>query len=325
MILLAYRKELYELAKQTIDGRRLAAENEAEIRTTIVSAKIPEIALLQSKMKQSAYGVLKVIGMGADAAAYIENLRQENLSAQERIKSLLAENGFEEKFLEPDYTCKNCNDTGFVDGRLCSCHIELLKKYAAEQICRNSNLKLASFDEFSLDYYKDSADNYAIMNRNFEFCKGYAENFDLDSYSLMLTGSTGLGKTHLSLAIAKTVLEKGYNVVYGTAQKLFTAIEREHFGRADEPDGTTEDMLTECDLLILDDLGAEFSTSFTVAAVNNILNSRILDNKPTIVSTNLSLAELQKRYTERLASRIIGEYQILSFVGKDIRQQKNGI
>lgn len=325
MILLAYRKELYELAKQTIDGRRLAAENEAEIRTTIVSAKIPEIALLQSKMKQSAYGVLKVIGMGADAAAYIENLRQENLSAQERIKSLLTENGFEEKFLEPDYTCKNCNDTGFVDGRLCSCHIELLKKYAAEQICRNSNLKLASFDEFSLDYYKDSADNYAIMNRNFEFCKGYAENFDLDSYSLMLTGSTGLGKTHLSLAIAKTVLEKGYNVVYGTAQKLFTAIEREHFGRADEPDGTTEDMLTECDLLILDDLGAEFSTSFTVAAVNNILNSRILDNKPTIVSTNLSLAELQKRYTERLASRIIGEYQILSFVGKDIRQQKNGI
>ncbi len=321
---MAYAKELYERAKQTIDSRRNSAENDAQIRSAAVAKKIPEIAMLQEQMRQSAYGVLKVIGMGDDAAAYIDKLRDENLFAQERIKQLLVENGLDEDFLKPSYTCKVCNDSGFYDGRLCSCHIELLKKYAAESLCKNSSLKLSSFEEFSLDYYKDTQEMYNIMSRNFEFCKIYAENFDLKSYSLMFTGATGLGKTHLSLAIAKTVIEKGYNVVYGTAQKLFSNIEREHFGRASEPDGTTEEMLTDCDLLILDDLGAEFSTSFTVAAVNNILNSRLLDSKPTIISTNLNLNELQNKYTERIASRIIGEYQILSFVGRDIRQQKNG-
>ena len=146
----------------------------------------------------------------------------------------------------------------------------MLKKYAAEQICKNSNLKLASFDEFCLDYYKDSADNYAIMNRNFEFCKGYAENFDLDSYSLMLTGSTGLGKTHLSLAIAKTVLEKGYNVVYGSVINFLNKLEREKFGRGDGEN--TEQAVLDCDLLIIDDLGTELTNSFTNSELFNILN-----------------------------------------------------
>lgn len=322
---MAYSKELYERAKQALDERRNAAENDARLRSEIIATRIPEIALLQEQMRQSAYGVLKVIGMGADAAAYIDKLRDENLHAQERIKQLLTENGLEEDYMKPSFSCKKCNDTGFYEGKLCDCHLELLKKFAAENICRNSSLKLATFDEFNLDYYKDTQEMYDIMNRNFEFCKIYAENFGLDSYSLMFTGATGLGKTHLSLSIAKTVLEKGYNVVYGTAQKLLSNIEREHFGRSQEFDGTTEDMLTDCDLLILDDLGAEFSTSFTVAAVNNILNSRLLDSKPTIISTNLTLNELQNKYTERITSRIIGEYQILSFVGRDIRQQKNGM
>ncbi len=320
---MAYRQELYEKAKQEIDARRNKAEMTAEVQTMLAIKAVPEIAELQDKMRQSACGVLKVIGMGADAEKYIENLRNENLSAQARIKELLVENGFTQDFLEPVYFCKKCNDTGFCEGKLCKCHLELLNKLAAEELCKNSSLKLSDFDEFSLDYYKESQTNYDIMRRNFEFCKSYAENFDLKSYSLLFTGATGLGKTHLSLAIANIAISKGFNVVYGTAQKLLASIEREHFGRAKEPDGTTEEMLEECDLLIIDDLGAEFTTSFSVSAFNNILNSRLLDSKPTIISTNLTLDEIQHKYTERAASRIIGEYMILSFVGKDIRQQKN--
>lgn len=322
---MAYRQELYEKAKQEIDARRNKAESTAEIQTVLAVQAVPEIAELQDRMRKSACGVLKVIGMGDDAVKYIENLKNENLSAQARIKELLVENGFSEDYLEPDYFCKKCNDTGFCDGRLCKCHLDLLNKLAAEELCRNSSLKLSSFDEFSLEYYKDSQEIYDVMKRNFQFCKSYAENFDLRSYSLMFTGATGLGKTHLSLAIAKTAIAKGFNVVYGTAQRLFSSIEREHFGRSDDPDGTTEDMLIDCDLLIIDDLGAEFTTSFSVATLNNIVNSRLLDSKPTIVSTNLSLAEIQNKYTERAASRIIGEYMILSFFGRDIRQQKNEV
>lgn len=322
---MAYSEELYERAKEKIDERRNRAEAEAEMRSAMAIKKIPEIAELQNKMRQSAYGVLKVIGMGADAAAYIDNLREENLSAQTRIKSLLTENGLSEDYLEPAYKCRLCNDSGFRDGGLCRCHLELLKQLASQQLCKSSSLKLVSFDDFSLDYYNDSRENRDLMSRNFEFCKVYAETFDLNSFSVMMTGATGLGKTHLSLSIAKEVLEKGYNVVYGSAQKLFTNIEREHFGRSKEPDGTTEAMLTDCDLLILDDVGAEFTTSFTVAAFNNIVSSRILDSKPTIISTNLNLKELQNRYTERITSRIIGEYKILTFSGRDVRQQKLGM
>ena len=118
---MAYAKELYERAKQTIDSRRNSAENDAQIRSAVVAKKIPEIAMLQEQMRQSAYGVLKVIGMGDDATAYIEKLRDENLFAQERIKQLLVENGLEEDFLKPSYTCKVCNDSGFYDGRLFNC------------------------------------------------------------------------------------------------------------------------------------------------------------------------------------------------------------
>lgn len=320
---MAYRQELYETAKQMMDARRSRAENEAEMRKLLAIGKIPEIAELQDKMRQSALGVIKVIGMGDAATAYIENLRNENLAAQARIKELLAENGLGEDYLEPAYSCSKCNDTGFSDGRLCECHIALLNKLAAEELCKNSSLRLCSFDEFSLDFYRADIESYEIMKTNLEFCKSYAENFDLNSYSLLFTGATGLGKTHLSLAIAQSAINKGYNVVYGTAQKLFSSIEREHFGRSKDPDGTTEDMLADCDLLILDDLGAEFTTSFSVAAFNNILNSRLLDSKPTIISTNLTLNEIQNKYTERAASRIIGEYAILHFLGRDVRQQKN--
>ena len=320
---MAYRQELYEKAKQIIDARRNAAENNAEVQKMLVIKKIPEIGELLEKMRISALGVINVIGMGNAAAEYIEKLKTENLAAQARIRELLVANGLGEDCLEPVYECKKCNDSGFFEGKLCECHLALLNKLAADELCKNSSLRLCSFEEFSLDYYKDDAENYAIMKTNFEFCKSYAENFALNSYSLIFTGATGLGKTHLSLAIAQAAINKGYSVVYGTAQKFFTNIEREHFGRSKDPDGTTEDMLADCDLLILDDLGAEFTTSFSVAAFNNILNTRLLDSKPTIISTNLSLSEIQNKYTERAASRIIGEYTILNFVGRDVRQQKS--
>lgn len=143
----------------------------------------------------------------------------------------------------------------------------------------------------------------------------------MESPNLLMQGGTGLGKTHLSLAIAHEAIEKGYGVIYGSAQNMVTNLEKERFQKDNEQQDTNQLML-QCDLLIIDDLGTEFSTSFVTAAIYNIVNTRLMTHKPTIISTNLSMKELEERYTERFASRILGSYIPLFFRGKDIRQQK---
>ena len=134
-----------------------------------------------------------------------------------------------------------------------------------------------------------------------------------------MSGATGLGKTFLSLSIASAVIEKGYGVIYSSAQNLLNTLEKEKFSNSD---ANTLNAIFDCDLLIIDDLGTEFSTSFTVSTIYNIINTRINMCKPVIISTNLSLSELQEMYSERIVSRFIGEYTILKFAGNDIRQIK---
>lgn len=322
---MAYSEKIYRVAADKLAERKLAAENAAARKHDIIASEFPKILELEGKMRQSAYGVIKVIGMGQKTAEYIEKLKNENLQAQAEIKEILISAGYSENEFDPVYTCKKCSDTGFYNGKLCDCHIELLKNLSYEQLCKDSPLKISTFDDFDLTYYKSDAEIYNLMARNFDFCKNYAKNFNcVTSNSMLMYGETGLGKTHLSLAIAGEVLKKGFGVVYGSAQNLFSAIEKEHFGRSDNPDGTTEKMLLECDLLILDDLGAEFTTNFTTATLNNIITTRLLSSKPTIISTNLDIDELYDMYSRRITSRIIGEFSILTFAGTDIRQQKSG-
>ncbi|MBP5459595.1 MAG: ATP-binding protein, partial [Clostridia bacterium] len=165
-------------------------------------------------------------------------------------------------------------------------------------------------------------DVYNRMAQIYSYCEAYAEDFSLSSPSLILYGNTGLGKTHLSLAIAGKAIEKGFNVVYGSAHNLLSEIEKEHFGRL-KTDDSPEDNVLNADLLILDDLGAEFGTSFTVSMVYNIINTRLLKGLPTIISTNLWYDEISDKYGNRVYSRIIGNYTPLEFAGRDVRQLKN--
>lgn len=326
---MAYTKEMFENVRLEIENRRMASEDEAQQRRQKFERIEPEYASLKNTMISTVQEAVKAINMTPEKAAlFIETQKERNLSAQRRIKELLEKNGLPADWLEVHYRCQKCSDTGFCGNKLCSCFTDLLKKKAFEEASKKSPLKFCRFEDFRLDYYPTAHNSeYGCSSRErmeniLAFCRGYADDFDTSSQSILMIGETGLGKTHLSLSIAGVVIERGYNVVYNSAQNIFTELNREHFGRSDSA-FSYEAMLLDCDLLVMDDLGAEFSTQFTNAALYNIINTRMNYSLPTVISTNLTLKELEEKYTRRISSRIIGEYAVLDFFGKDIRQLKN--
>lgn len=324
---MSYSKATLAKAAQIIDSRRNKAQRIQMARHIAVTDKIPVISKYEAQLSETGLSVVKAIGMGSDAKEYIEQLSQLNLSVQNKIRSILKEAGLPEDYLEVPYTCKKCADTGYVGGYICECRKELLKELAKKELASVSTSDRCRFDNFSLEYYPQPIDSTLGVSPNkrmseiLEYCKCYAEDFDTESESLYMHGATGLGKTHLSLSIANVVAENGYRVIYDSAQNLLSSLEKEKFSYSGSNEREKE--ILDCDLLIIDDLGSEFSTQFTVAALYNIINTRINRSKPVIISTNLSESELEAKYTQRITSRIIGNYVSLLFLGKDIRQIKN--
>lgn len=323
---MSYGKDTLLKATQIIEGRRSKAQRIQLAHHMEVTDKIPEISRYEAKLAETGLAVVKAFGMGKDAQDYIRQLSEMNEALQKVIRSTLVENGYPENYLDTPYTCKKCEDTGFVGGYACECRIQILKDIAKDSLASVSPSANCTFSNFNLDFYPLPADNTTgvsprkRMSEIFEYCKCYAEDFGTDSESLYLHGATGLGKTHLSLAIANTVAENGFRVIYDSAQNILSSLEREKFSHNNS--GEREKEILDCDLLIIDDLGSEFSTQFTVAAVYNIINTRLNRSKPVIISTNLTKNELEAKYTQRVTSRIIGGYTSLLFLGKDIRQIK---
>lgn len=300
---------------------RLLASREAEIE-----GKFPEIAMINKKLGATVAQIVALIGERPDNfEARMNEIQQNNLFLQEQLKSELSKKGYPEDYLSPVYSCKICKDTGIDGDRRCACFMERVKRAAAEELNRSSPMKLCSFSDFKLEYYDDSTVTILgctareAMSENFSVCRRYAENFHLPCDSILMHGKTGLGKTHLSLSIASEVLSKGYSVIYGSAPDLFRKIEKEHFG---QEEGDTIGALQSAELLILDDLGAEFESRFYVSVFYNILNNRMNAARPIIVSTNLELPELQARYGDRITSRLM-TMENLIFVGSDVRVRKN--
>ena len=322
---MSYKRSVYIKAKEILSQRKATAEREADIRHSAAVALCPEIAQIEREMASHGADVVKAVGMGANLDEYIKNLATANLQAQARRKELLKSAGFPEDYLEVKYTCEICKDTGYNNEFYCQCYRKLIRDVARDELGANSPLKRCTFASFRLDRYPDVIDSVIGINQrehmknNLQYCKDYAEHFTPNSNGLFMYGKTGLGKTHLSLAIANEVLNKGYDVYYGSIQSIMDKLEGEHFGRLPREDSIKEDILT-CDLLIIDDLGTEFSTQFTNAELYNIINSRMLSSLPTIISTNLEMEQVAEKYSQRVASRIMGSCDSMYFCGKDIRQ-----
>lgn len=330
---MAYSKEIYEKALTEIKKRRADAEKAAEKRSEELYEKCPDLKYIDGKLASTGSVLVKAFGASPEESAKIlKKLRKDNAELNKEKRAILSAMGLPEDYLQIHYTCKKCEDTGFFEERdekkgvshgtkLCSCHIELLKKLASEEMSMQTPLELSSFDDFDLSFYKNDKETLEQMKYIFETCVSYSRNFDLESPSLLFYGRTGLGKTHLSLSIANEIIQKGFNVIYGSVNNFFAKIEYEKFSKGN--DTYTLDLLCDADLLILDDLGMEFATTFTNSVLYTVINTRICKNLPTVISTNLSPDELSGKYHESIVSRIVGTFETLEFLGKDVRQIGN--
>lgn len=330
---MGYSKDVYDEAFAELGMRRNNSEHKNAVIREEFFKKYPRaLEIEQSLARTSVMAARTVFSEKSDLRTMLTRLKEQNLKLQEELRELLAKNRYPADYLDVHYYCPKCKDTGYIDGRMCSCLKSLFREKAYEKLNNSSPLSLSDFKSFSLEYYSKAPDEtkkvspYSRMEKILNFCKNYAMNFSKDSESLLFQGGPGLGKTHLSLAIARAVIAKGCGVIYVSAPDVLSTLEKERFGgyssnRSDE----TEKLLKDCDLLILDDLGTEFTTQFTSATIYNIVNTRMMTKKPTIISTNLSLSQLQKIYSMRMVSRIIGGMKRLEFIGGDIRQKKYNI
>ena len=312
------KQQAYANALQTVrDKRHRALEQADALRHRLLNTSSSFHAIEQELIHlshQKMQAKIRNDGTFAD-------LQNQYTATQLKREVILTELGYTSKSLSPAFACGICADTGLGENGYCDCVKTLAHQAMLKDLCENIPTDSYRFDTFSLDYYTNPTEKEQMKN-NFERCKRYAENFSKQSESMYLLGNTGLGKTHLTFSIAKEVVGKGYSVLYSSAPNMITMLEKEHFGHLDYD---VSDYYLNCDLLIIDDLGTEFISTVTQAALYNVIDHRCLMKLPTIINSNLTPVELEQRYGKRLLSRIIGCYATLSFVGKDIRIQKRMI
>ena len=294
--------------------RRQAALLEEERRKREIRERLPDAAALMDRISGIGHEIACVVS-GMDAERLTQTISGIQAD-QKALRELLTAAGYPADYLDTPYTCKLCGDTGYIQGRKCQCFRELSARYAAREAA--STLPAASFGEFSLQYYPEG-EIRRRMSSVLKACRNYAAHFSSRSPSLLFMGETGLGKTHLSLAIGEAVSAAGKSVRYQSAPELFRHIQREYYGKG-EPDTVGQALSAE--LLIIDDLGAEMENQLNVSALYNLVNSRLNAGLPVIISTNLSPKELERRYTNRIASRLLTMYKCVRFSGRDIRQVK---
>jgi DNA replication protein DnaC len=261
----------------------------------------------------------------ANKEAELKELREtiENLRAQKY--EMLVERGYAPDYLNLHYRCPKCQDTGYIGPKKCTCYKNKLIKVYYENSHLEDILRANNFKYFSLDVYSDKKTDKKFSSReNMEIIldmvlNEYIPNFQNTNDNLLFYGSPGTGKTFLTYCIAKELLDSGFLVIYRTSDELVRNLREIKF----ENNQQLEDLLINCDLLIIDDLGAEQITDFTRTELFNLLNKKLLINKKMIISTNLNIPELTETYIERITSRLFGNFKLFNIYGKDIRIKNN--
>ncbi|MBO7162320.1 MAG: ATP-binding protein [Clostridia bacterium] len=303
-------------AMQKKSALREKALNEALQRTAALDEKYPDIAEIDKELSLVSSRIVSAM-RSENCEEEINRIKERNLYLQSVRKEKLLSYGIPEDYDTPVFSCPVCGDTGYDGKTFCSCVIKMCAVDAYLSSGLGKALLDQTFENFSLKYYGGKSRD--DMSDVLDTCIDFAQNFGTGA-NLLLTGGTGLGKTHLSSAIAQKVIDKGYTVVYESAQTVFDSYESVRFGRGND---NTDKYIT-CDLLIIDDLGTEFSTQYTAAVLYQLVNQRLVNGKSLILSTNLGGKELLKRYGDRIYSRLLGSFDTCVFSGNDVRLIKLG-
>ena len=323
-------RKLLARAKDVLTEKRKIRDDHYQRRLDKVYSVAPRLRALDNEIRGTMADLFRV-ALGSSAEDQVEEIRRRNLELQEDRRGELLRAGFSENYLDEEFMCPDCHDTGYIGTGICDCLLKLYRDEQKESLSSLFKLGCETFDSFDLSYYDDMPDPEAgisprrTMEIIYETCIEYSRKYGQKSMNLFFNGAPGLGKTFLSACIARVVSEKGNSVVYDTAGSVFAKFEDAKFMRTGDPDEARGEVrrCLECDLLILDDLGTEMTTAFTISALYELINTRLMTNRKTIVSSNLTLDELRRRYSEQIMSRLEGEYQILTFRGDDVRKKKN--
>lgn len=304
------------------------AKKKMNLKKEICYKKCPKIKEIDDELNMTSIKIAKAIICASkdEKQKYIEDIKNltENLKKEKEI--LMIENGFSKNYFDDVYNCNKCKDTGFINNKKCECFKQKLINKAYDMSNISEIIKTENFSNFTLDYYSKQIDKendmspYENMKLIMRKCSLFIEEFDEKFKNMVFYGNTGLGKTFLCRCIAKDLLDRGKIVLYITAFNLFNIFEKQKFNKNDEEiNKEILNLIKESDLLIIDDLGTEFMTSLSTTEFFDIINSRILDKKSTIISTNLSPDEIAQNYSGRIVSRLYGEYDMIKFFGNDIR------
>ena len=317
---MGFNRENYARIKQEYDGKYLRAQDAARLRRDEIHINLPEVAVIDKELSSLGFQIFEA-SLKNDKAA-LAAIEKNNLALNKKRAEILVEAGYPADYTEVKYECPKCGDTGVVEFQMCSCMKEKLIIAGLESSGMYSLIQSQTFDNFDLSYY--SGDALLRMKNIYIAAKKYAENFNPgEGKSIIMMGNTGLGKTHLSSAIAGVIAKNSNDVYYTGAVDMLEDFENDRFGhdRGGENESAADKYFS-CDLLIIDDLGTELINQFSTSCLYNLLNSRLVRKKSTIINTNFTQEELRKKYQDRITSRIFGEYLVLPFLGTDIRAKK---
>ena len=327
---MAYEQNVLRRAAERLEDQRRRREEAQNARRREIYAAIPRVAEIDRQLRRTIVDIIAAsLRQGNDPVPAIGAVRDKNLDLQAERADLLVAHGYPADALDDKPACPKCSDTGWRGAVMCECLKSLCAQEQIKELSKLLDLGEQSFDTFSLDVYSPSPwrgsgiSPRENMEMVYEICLNYAQKFGRFYFNnLFLSGAPGLGKTFLSACIARTVSENGFSVVYDTAVNIFSRFEDRKFSRDAEDTREARDetrRYLSCDLLILDDLGSEMTTPFVQSALYTLINSRPTADRRTVISSNLSMEDVRRRYAPQIASRLEGEYRVLPFFGEDIR------